>query len=134
MEATTGSGSSCFGSFGQEHFVAAELGDRRLTRRAVITADALLARPQGTLPAKLSKAQLLGFYDFANNLKVCHENLLAAHYQRTAQQARAVNGVESLLWIKGVQRVGVVPADRLWVNLMDRGGDCCSSPPARPWR
>ncbi|HWE97853.1 MAG TPA: transposase DNA-binding-containing protein [Tepidisphaeraceae bacterium] len=92
MEATLVSGSGCFQSFGQEQFGAAEFGDRRLTARAVITADALLARPQGSLPSKLSKAQLPGFYDFADNPKVCHEKLMNAHCQRTAEQVRAVPG------------------------------------------
>ena len=70
-------------AFGQEHFGACELGDRRLTARAVATADALLRHPGGTLPAKLPKAQLHAFYDFANNVKVNHQNTLAAHAQRT---------------------------------------------------
>lgn len=70
-------------SFGEEHFGACALGDRRLTRRAVITADAMLRHPGGTLPEKLPKAELLGFYDLANNPKVTHANLLAPHRQRT---------------------------------------------------
>jgi hypothetical protein len=70
-------------SFGEEHFGACELGDQRLTRRAVITGDAMLRHPDGTLPQKLSKPQLLGFYDFANNRKITHASVLAAHLQRT---------------------------------------------------
>lgn len=70
-------------SFGQIHFGDCDLGDVRLTRRAVITADAMLRHPAGTLPAKLPKAQLLGFYDMANNPKVDHGNLLAAHCRHT---------------------------------------------------
>ena len=62
------------GTFGQEHFGGCELGDKRLTKRAVVTADALLRHPDGTLPAKLATAQLLGFYDLANNPKVTHTN------------------------------------------------------------
>ena len=58
-------------SFGQKHFGAAQLGDKRLTDRAVITADALMRHPGGTLPDKLDKNELLAFYDFANNPKVC---------------------------------------------------------------
>ena len=74
------------GSFGEQHFGEAKFGDRRLTRRAVITADALVRYPGGTLPQKLPKTELLGFYDFANNQKVRHENLLAAHMQHTREQ------------------------------------------------
>ena len=72
-------------SFGEVHFGAAELGDKRLTRRAVITADAMMRHPDGTLPDKLDKAELFGFYDFANNPKVNHDNVLAAHCSRTRQ-------------------------------------------------
>jgi hypothetical protein len=70
-------------TFGQAHFGACELGDRRLTRRAVVTADTMLRHPDGTLPAKLPTAELLGFYDLANNPKVNHDNLLDAHCRRT---------------------------------------------------
>ena len=70
-------------SFGQEHFGGCELGDKRLTKRAVVTADALLRHPDGTLPAKLATPELLGFYDFANNPKVTHDNVLATHVQHT---------------------------------------------------
>jgi hypothetical protein len=72
-------------SFGQAHFGGCALGDRRLTKRAVITADALLRHPDGTLPAKLPTPELLGFYDFANNPRVTHDNVLAAHLQHTRQ-------------------------------------------------
>jgi Transposase DNA-binding len=71
------------GSFGKEHFENCQFGDKRLTDRAVRTADALLAHPAGTLPGKLRKAELLGYYDFVNNQKVEHETVLAGHYQRT---------------------------------------------------
>jgi hypothetical protein len=71
------------GSFGEEHFGGCRLGDKRLTRRAVISGDAMLRHPEGTLPQKLTKPELLGFYDFANNPKTSHDNVLAAHLQRT---------------------------------------------------
>jgi hypothetical protein len=70
-------------TFGQDHFGGCQLGDKRLTQRAIITGDALLRHPDGTLPSKLPKAELLGFYDFANNPKVTHDNVQAAHWQRT---------------------------------------------------
>jgi hypothetical protein len=70
-------------SFGQEHFGGCIFGDKRLTARAVITADAMMRHPGGTLPGKLPKTELCGFYDFANNRKVTHDNVLAGHFQRT---------------------------------------------------
>jgi hypothetical protein len=85
------------GTFGQEHFGDCELGDKRLTRRAVITADAMLRHPGGTLPDKLPVAQLLGFYDFANNPKVTHDNVLSTHVQRTRQQMERCEGVVLIL-------------------------------------
>src|ERR1700690_3336697 len=70
-------------SFGREHFGECVFGDQRLTARAVRSGDALMRHPGGTLPAKLPKAELCGFYDFANNMKVHHDNVLACHAART---------------------------------------------------
>jgi hypothetical protein len=78
--------------FGQEHFGACEFGDRRLTARAVKSGDALLRHPGGTLPAKLPKTELGGFYAFANNVKVHHANTLAAHARRTRRQMAGCAG------------------------------------------
>jgi hypothetical protein len=189
-------------SFGAAHFGAAQLGDKRLTARAVKTADAMMRHPGGTLPDKLAKAELLGFYDFANNPKVTHDNVLAAHCSRTLERMAACDGPvlvihdtteadysglnvaglgsignghcrglllhnvlafdyanrealglagqfvhqrrtvrkgetqkvkrehpqrESRLWVRGTQAVGTAPAGKLWVNLMDRGGDTFES-------
>ena len=80
-------------SFGQTHFGGCVLGDRRLVKRAVGTADAMLSRPGGTLPAKLRGAQLTGFYDLANNVKVTHANLIAAHLARTLDLMKRRSGV-----------------------------------------
>lgn len=80
-------------SFGEEHFGACDLGDRRLTRRAVVTADALMRHPGGTLPAKLPRAELRGFYGLANNPRVAHATLLAAHCARTRDAMAACPGV-----------------------------------------
>lgn len=189
-------------SFGREHFGAVQLGDKRLTDRAVITADALMRHPGGTLPDKLDKNELLAFYDFANNPKVDHDNTLAAHYRHTRTLMERCSGVvlivhdtteadyttrdidglgqignggrrgillhnvlavdlanrealglvvqfthkrrevpkgespmakrmhperESRLWSKGAAAVGQPPQGKLWVNLMDRGGDTFES-------
>jgi hypothetical protein len=59
----------------------------------VITGDALLRHPGGTLPAKLPRAELLGFYDFANNPKVSHATALATHRQRTRERMQQCTGV-----------------------------------------
>jgi len=72
-------------TFGREHFGQCHFGDKRLTDRAVAAADALMRHPGGTLPAKLPRAQLCGFYDFANNVKVNHDNVLVGHCQRTRE-------------------------------------------------
>jgi hypothetical protein len=93
MDAGISSVSALAGTFGQEHFGVCELGDKRLTRRAVVTADTLLRHPDGTLPAKLPTAQLLGFYDFANNPKVTHEKVLAGHCRHTRQLMERCKGV-----------------------------------------
>jgi hypothetical protein len=79
-------------SFGQEHFGQCFFGDKRLTARAVITGNALMRHPGGTLPAKLPKAELCGFYDFANNAKVNHDNVLACHHRRTRTQMEQCSG------------------------------------------
>lgn len=80
-------------SFGDQHFGSSEFGDKRLIGRAVLTADAMMRHPGGTLPEKLPKAELLGFYDFANNPKVNHDNTLAAHCQLTRERMAACAGV-----------------------------------------
>ena len=79
-------------SFGQDHFGQCVFGDKRLTARAVATGDALMRHPGGTLPEKLPKALLHGFYDFANNEKVNHDNALAGHLQRTRMQMEQCQG------------------------------------------
>jgi len=85
-------------SFGEEHFGACVLGDRRLTRRAVLTANRMLAHPGGTLPDKLNNnADLMGFYRLANNDKITHGKLLAAHVARTRFRIAAASGVVLIL-------------------------------------
>lgn len=79
--------------FGRLHFGRCDFGDKRLTARAVTTADALMRHPDGTLPAKLPRDKLYGFYDFANNVRVNHDKVLAAHCQRTRRQMDQCAGV-----------------------------------------
>lgn len=81
-------------SFGEQHFGACQLGDARLTARVVKTANRLLEHPGGTLPDKLNRnADLIGCYRLANNPKVSHAKLIAAHCARTQQLMAAVSGV-----------------------------------------
>lgn len=185
-------------SFGQEHFGGCVLGDQRLVKRLVLSADALMRHPGGTLPSKLVRRELLGFYNLANHPRVNHQNVLEAHLQHTRAAMLGCPGVvlvihdstevdysglsiddlgpiggglnrglvlhnvlavdlaqrqalgligqfthrrrrvppnesreakrrhpqrESRLWVKGVEAVGQVPPGKVWVNLMDRGGD-----------
>ena len=85
-------------SFGEEHFGACDFGGRRLTRRVVITANRMLSHPRGTLPDKLNdNADLTGFYRLANNHKVTHGKLLAAHSARTRSRIAGASGVVLIL-------------------------------------
>jgi hypothetical protein len=80
-------------TFGTTHFGRCQFGDQRLTERAVTTANAIFEHPAGTLPAKLDASELLGFYRLANNPKVNHANMLAAHRQVTLDEMNSVAGV-----------------------------------------
>lgn len=84
-------------SFGQDHFGECQFGDGRLTARAVVTGNAFMRHPGGTLPAKLPKTELNGFYDFANNKAVNHDNTLSAHCKRTRTQMEQCTGTVLIL-------------------------------------
>ena len=80
--------------FGRGNFGECRLGDVRLTKRAVHTADLMLRHPGGTLPDKLNcPADLAGFYRLANNKKVSHGGLLECHVEQTRAKMVAVSGV-----------------------------------------
>ena len=73
-------------SFGADHFGRCALGDQRLTKRLVHTANQIMQHPGGTLPQKLTRnADLIGFYRLANHPKVTHAKLIAAHAGRTRE-------------------------------------------------
>ena len=84
-------------SFGEQHFGACDLGDKRLNKRVIFTANRMLEHPGGTLPDKLkdsdSNADLVGLYRLANNPKVTHAKLMAAHCQRTRDLIAMTTGV-----------------------------------------
>ncbi|MGC8625788.1 MAG: hypothetical protein ACP5VQ_11070, partial [Phycisphaerae bacterium] len=58
----------------------------------------MLAHPGGILPDKLNNnADLMGFYGLANNSKITHGKLLAAHFARTGFRITAASGVVLIL-------------------------------------
>lgn len=91
-------GSAEMVSFGHQHFGCCELGDKRLTDRLVRTTDLFLQHPGGTLPDKLNyNADLMGFYRLANNDKVTHGALIAAHAAHTRELMERASGVALIL-------------------------------------
>lgn len=71
-------------SFGELNFGAAELGDKRRTKRLVAVADALVRQPSGSLPKKLNgPGELDGLYHLMKAKKVTHQSILKSHIQRT---------------------------------------------------
>ena len=82
------------GSFGQEQFGAARLGDKRRTKRLVDLADRIVRHPGGTLPDKLkSPADLKALYRLAHADAVTHASVLEPARQRTLQRMREQQGV-----------------------------------------
>ena len=75
------------GEFGTANFGAAELGDRRRTRRLIMTANEMMRHPGGTLPKKLrDPAGLKATYRLMNAKEVTHESVLEPHRQLTRQR------------------------------------------------
>jgi hypothetical protein len=78
----------------EEHFGAADLDDRRRSRRLVKTAQLILTRPAGTLPSKLPDwSDLMGLYRLAGCAAVTHEAVTRPHRQRTLELMRACEQV-----------------------------------------
>jgi hypothetical protein len=70
--------------FGERHFGGAELGDARRSRRLVCLAEQLLARPHGTLPAKVPDPyQLDAAYRLFSADGVTHAAVIAPHLALT---------------------------------------------------
>jgi hypothetical protein len=85
-------------SFGDEFFTAAELGDRRRTRRLVRLADHLVIHPEGTLPEKLSDpAALKAAYRLMDGDTVTHESVLAPARGRVRELMAAASGTVLLI-------------------------------------
>lgn len=80
-------------SFGEVHFQAAELGDKRRTKRLVKVADSLRRHPGGTLPNKLNEPpELKALYRLCNSDGVTHESILEPHRSKTIA---ALTGAQS---------------------------------------
>jgi hypothetical protein len=70
--------------FAQTHFAGARLGDARLTKRLIASADRIARRPGGSLPDKMqSPKDLKGLYRLMNNKKVTHRGVVQPHFERT---------------------------------------------------
>jgi hypothetical protein len=79
--------------FGEEHFAAAQLGDRRRTRRLVQLADAVVRHPGGTLPDKVNHpATLKALYRLMDCEAVTHESVLTPSRERTLERISEAEG------------------------------------------
>lgn len=63
-----------------------DLGDRRLSKRAVKLATTIQARPDVSFPELFNEAELEAHYRFTNNASVTLSKLLAPHVRRSWQQ------------------------------------------------
>lgn len=74
--------------FAQATWGQVELGDKRLTRRAVQIGTCMAANPEASLPCQMKDPGALeGAYRFMNNQHVQMQALLTAAYQHTRQAA-----------------------------------------------
>ena len=77
------------GAWAQQQWGECQLGDRRLTRRAVQVGEAMARQPDASLPAQMGQpAALRGAYRLLNNPRVSGEQLWRPHLQQTQQAAR----------------------------------------------
>jgi len=82
------------GTFGQEHFGAAYLGDKRRTRSLVELAGRFFKHPGGTLPHKCKCPKALRrCYDLMKVPAVTHAAVLQPHAQRTLRLVQRQQGV-----------------------------------------
>jgi len=81
------------GSFGEEHFGAAQLGDGRRTKRLVQLADRMVMHPGGTLPDKIDDpASLKALYRLMDREDVTHASVLTPSRERTLRLMREAEG------------------------------------------
>lgn len=103
--------------FAEQTWGKVELGDRRLTRRAVKLGACMAGNPEASLPRQMKDASgLEGAYRLLNNNWVTLEKLLAPSYAQTrvaAQERRVVLWVNDLTELdytfhKGVEGLGPI--------------------------
>jgi hypothetical protein len=75
----------------EANFAAAELGDRRRTRRLVSSAERLAQQPQGSLPAHFSWNPLRAVSRLCNRPEVTHPAVTATHLDRTRTEMERVS-------------------------------------------
>lgn len=80
-------------SFGERHFGQAELGHCWRTRRLVMIADQLAARPNGSLPQRFQDpAALKACYRLMSRPEVTHASVLASHQAEVWRQINEHSG------------------------------------------
>jgi hypothetical protein len=78
------------GSFGEENFGGAALGDARRASRLIRLADQIAAHPEGSLPQKLGDpASYQAMYRLCKCPEVTHAAVLEPHRQLTLEKMRA---------------------------------------------
>jgi len=85
--------------FIQNEFSNLELGDKRLTKRAIEVATLINAGPSFSIPAMTNgnNGDLKAIYRFFQNEKVEDQKLLSTHYLNTIERMNAYNGKFLLL-------------------------------------
>ena len=68
------------------NFAAAELGDKRRTRRLVVTAAQLAQQPEGSLPEHFSWNPLRAVYRLCNRPEVTHSAVTTTHFSLTRRR------------------------------------------------
>jgi hypothetical protein len=85
-------------SFGAKQFAAAQLGDKRRTTRLVQLADAILLRPDASLPRKCgSNALYQGLLGLLGRAEVSHCAVLEPHYHNTYRLMSQRQGQTTLI-------------------------------------
>jgi hypothetical protein len=70
-------------TWAEANFAAADLGDKRRTRRLVVTAERLAHQPQGSLPDHFTWNPLRAVYRLCNRPEVTHPAVIATHCDLT---------------------------------------------------
>jgi hypothetical protein len=77
-------------TWAKANFAAADLGDKRRTRRLVDTAERLAQQPQGSLPEHFSWNPLRAVYGLCNRPEVTHPAVIATHCALTRTRMLAL--------------------------------------------